>query len=164
MNSHKLTISGKNINIDEYITADFARHIISLLYKDGTAIVEAPAIPEIIDVAPPKEEKVVKSSEFKAFCDAHDVRRYCEIALAVGVYLTQKGQELFTIKDYRTLFEELKGAKATNAPSDLKWAVENNWISEVKSQTYKVKPAGKKVLKEKFPESVRGSTRGTRKK
>tara|TARA_R110001583_G_scaffold194365_1_gene365095 strand:+ start:605 stop:1177 length:573 start_codon:yes stop_codon:yes gene_type:complete len=164
MNNHKITISGQNINIDEYITPDFARKIISLMYSDGTAILEPPTAPEVIKVITPPVKKVLKKSDFKIFCEAHDVRRYCEVALAVGVYLAKQGQELFTVKDYRALFKELKDAKATNAPSNIAWAIKNNWIIDVGNKTYKVKPAGRKVLKEKFPDSVRGSTRGELKK
>ncbi|GAA0779716.1 MULTISPECIES: hypothetical protein [Pseudomonadati] len=164
MNSHKITISGQNINIDEYITPDFARKIISLIYSDETAILPPPEEGVAVSVVAPQEKKVLKESKFKVFCEEHDVRRYCEVALAVGVYLAKQGQELFTVKDYRALFEELKNAKATNAPSNIAWAIKNNWIKDVGNKTYKVRPAGRKVLKEKFPDSVRGSTRGDPKK
>ena len=168
MSEHKLTISGKNISIDEYVTPDFARKVIALLYSDSSAIVEAPDAPlqktiepKIDSEVPNKTiEKNDTESEFAIFCKKHDVRRYCEVVLATGVYLAMNGKESFDIKDYRALFLDYKGAKATNAPSNIEWALDNNWIAKVDEQSYKVTPAGRRVLNENFPDSVRGSTRG----
>ncbi|MFH4861307.1 hypothetical protein WMQ30_22415 [Vibrio diabolicus] len=172
MSEHKLTISGKNISIDEYVTPDFARKVIALLYSDNSAIVEAPeALPQK-NVEPTADSAVTTTtigtndteSDFAIFCKNHDVRRYCEIVLAAGVYLAMKGKESFDIKDYRALFLEYKGTKATNAPSNIEWALDINWITRVDEQSYKVTPAGRRVLNESFPDSVRGSTRGKSKR
>jgi len=165
MSHHKLTITGKNISIDEYVTPDFARKIISLLYADDSALVEEPK--NIKTALTEKKTKKATSKEpvlFELFCEKYGVRRYCEVVLAAGVYLSEKGNDFFTIKDYHILFSELKGTKATNAPANVRWALNNNWINEFEKNKYKVTTAGKRVLEEKFPDSVRGSTRGNSKK
>lgn len=175
MSEHKLTISGINISIDEYVTPDFARKIIALLYSDSSAIVKAPQASPTKEIIPKTGTNLLDSlgkvieldnfqSDFTIFCKKHDARRYCEVVLAAGVYLAEKGIESFKIKDYRELFFELKGKQSTNAPSNIKWALDNNWISKVDEQSYKVTPAGRRVLNEHFPDSVRGSTRGKSKK
>ncbi|WP_299809387.1 hypothetical protein [uncultured Shewanella sp.] len=172
MSEHRLSISGKNISIDEYVTPDFARKIIALLYSDSSVIVD---IPQGAAQDHPKDKiektpiaKVLTTSDsksdFTTFCEKHDVRRYCEVALAVGVYLASKGRESFDIKDYRKLFLEHKGSNPTNAPSNIEWALNNNWIAQIDTQNYKVTPSGRRVLNENFPDSVRGSTRGKPKK
>ncbi len=54
MKKHKITISGQNINIDEYITHDVASKIILLMYSDGTAILETNAAPESLRLLRPQ--------------------------------------------------------------------------------------------------------------
>lgn len=175
MSEHRLTISGINISIDEYVTPDFARKIIALLYSDSSAIVKAPqpspknatkpmVSSATLDTLKTTIESDNSQSDFRNFCKKHDARRYCEVVLAAGVYLTDKGKESFSIKDYRALFLELKGKQSTNAPANINWALDNNWISKVGEHSYKVTPAGRRVLNENFPDSVRGSTRGKSKK
>ncbi|MDD9180681.1 MULTISPECIES: hypothetical protein [Aliivibrio] len=164
MSNHKLTISGKNISIDEYVTPEFARKIIALLYSDSSSIIDNPQniqTPQSdTKKTAPLAEKEDVNTIFTQFCKSHDVRRYCEIVLAVGIYLSEQGKEYFTIKDYRNFFEQLKGLKATNAPANIRWALDINWIADAGDNKYKVTAAGRRVLKEKFPDSVRGSTRG----
>jgi hypothetical protein len=160
MDHHKLVITGKNISIDEYVTPEFARKVIALMYADENAVLSPPTVSDTINLAKPVESKTHKNTEFQLFCKENDVRRYCEIVLAVGAFLSNKGQDTFTTGDYRSLFEDLKNTKPTNAPKNIDWAIKNNWIIDIGNKTYKVKSAGRKVLKEKFPEAVRGSTRG----
>ena len=161
---HKFLVRGPNINIDEEVSLDLARKVVSILYSDVSNLV-SPVEERADSVALGLDNHFdVPKKNFKSFCEAYEVGRACEIVLACGAYLEEKGQKKFSSKDYRNFYKEYKGKKPSNGPSDITWAVDNGWISDLGGQVYKVTPAGNQVLKEKFPDSVKNSTRQTKKK
>ncbi|MDP5214783.1 hypothetical protein ORJ66_17160 [Pseudoalteromonas tunicata] len=151
----KISISGNGLNIEREISDELAKEIAIMVLTRG----------EIVKKEIVKPAHTIKSTakevmpEFVDFAKAHNAQRACELVACVAVYLEQQGSPVFSKTQYREYFKEVRHKPSTNAPSDFQWALDANWISRIADYEYKITAIGKKVVSEKFPNTVKGSTR-----
>ncbi len=158
MSTCKISISGNGINIEQNISEELAKELAVIVLTRGN--LDSPKVN-----LEGEADKDIKSnitnlkSKFIAFAKDHNAKRACDLVACTGVFLENNGQATFTKKEYREMFSLVRGKPSTNAPTDLKWAAKSNWISSIGDDQYKVTSIGKKVVREKFPHTVKGSTR-----
>ncbi len=161
MGTCKISISGNGINIEQGISEELAKELAVIVLTRGSLDTQKENKAGFNDDIEKNSKVYIASlkNKFISFVKDHNANRACELVACAGVFLEKNGQPTFTKKEYREMFAHVRGKPSTNAPADLKWATNSNWVNCIGDDQYKVTSIGKKVVREKFPNTVKGSTR-----
>ncbi len=161
----KISISGGNLNFEDYIGLSQAGQIMAFLgsqsYSPQTQNSPGKQVPAQIGL----QANTVKLSP-REFLDDCQARSYPQIILALGKYfLTHRasaGEQHFSTKEIQVLMREAKEPPSTNLSRDFGRAVKAGWIHDETKGKYWITTKGEKVLDSKFEEPRKAGTRNSR--
>lgn len=145
--TYSLVLRGKGITVEQDVSGDVAREIISLV-MGGRLLGRQPGVAA---QAPNIPQRSGGPMSIREVIDDAEAKKNPQIVTVIGQYLTEhEGQERFTRADVKARFAQAGEPTPANFSRDFSLAVTSGWIAENPRNEFYVTDSGQRAIAAKF--------------